>query len=633
MPGEYQFFLKQIYRTWPLLLQRLHADDFDAWLLCRWITQALLLTLLILAIDYGTGAGVLSLLRLRVAGRLRPLAALTCGIGLQGLFLFLLGACGWLSATTVRLGCLALGIAGAAIAWKRGHLRIPFAWPKRRWILAACAPVALLYLCDWMQPVAEGDSTMYHMASARWYRQHHALPYHPEIRFNAQPQLSVLLYLRHWLATGEDTLLKTFNLELAVLLWLALIAGLKELRLRERWLPAMIVLAAPVFVWVSKIEYADLALAAFATSGGVLLLAALRRHSVALAALGGVALAMAGGNKLQGLVLAATFTAAFGWSSWRRAWAPRQIAVTLALIGSAIVLFGAGWWIRSFAATGSPAYPFFTQEPDLERLMAVNKTYGFGRGLDALLLLPWRAFREAPANFADAYSYGPVLLLLAASLPFLWPQRRAKSLQFIALALALFFGFWFVSGQVTRYWASTVGLQALLITAALRTWAKPLAAALLLVALGNIAITSPTLLNGWPPPVRLAQKETVQAETLDYYRAARALNQMATGDQRVYTWYSENAKFHLLTNHAGDWFGPHGYFWLTYGAKSETEIVERLRNADYHYLLLDRKRGAIRAGMFDFDFLKSEFMRTWGTPPGTARVYDDGQYVAFRIER
>lgn len=631
MPGEYKFFLQQIYRVWPTLLERLQAPDFEGWLLARWMTQALLLALLVLALDYCTGAGVLKVLRVRAPHRLRRLANLTAGIGVQGLFLFALGALGMLTVNKVRWGCLALGLAGATLTWRQ--LPSPLVWPRRRWTLALLTPLAFLMLCDWMQPVAEGDSTMYHMASARWYRHHHALPYHSEIRFNAQPQLSVLLYLRQWMVTGEDTLLKTFNLELTLLLWLGVWTGCRELSLRARWLPFAAIAAAPVFVWVTKIEYADFALTAFATAGGVLLLAALRRQSPTLAALGGVALAMAGGNKLQGLVLAASFSAAFAIVAWRQRWPARKLVVALTAISALTVLFGAGWWIRSWLATGSPAYPFFTQEPDLQRLMAVNQTYGFGHGPLALILLPWRVFREAPAHFADAYSYGPVMLVFTAGAILLLTKRQ-RGLSFLALALALFFAFWFFSGQVTRYWASTLGLQALIIAAApWRRLTLPLAATLTALGIINIAITSPTLLNAWPPPVTFAQKETAQAETLNYYRAARYLNQHAQPTDRVYTWYCENAKFHLLTQHAGDWFGVNSYFWLSYQAKSEQEIVARLKQAGYHYAMLDRARGKIRSEMFDFDFLQSEFMRTWGTPPGTKRVYDDGQYVIVRLNR
>lgn len=640
MPHEYKHFLGKLGLSLPVLLENLGDNTFDAWLLLRWMVQALLISAAVLAADYLTGAGLLSAFRIRVPGRLRLLCSLTLGIALQGLFLLALGLSGLLTQNTVRWGSLLLGLAGLFALWKGGRY-VPLdlsVWrPRRWWPILLIAPLVLVFVADLMQPVAEGDSTMYHMAAARWYRDHQALPYHPEIRFNAQPHLSVLLYLRQWLITGEDTLLKLFNLELTLVLVAALLAGLKELRIRQRWLPFVLITSSPVFVWVMKIEYADLALTAFTGAGGVLLIAALRRQSLPLAALAGVALATAGAIKLQGLILAAALLLAFAATAWRAAWPWRRLALALTMACGAIVLWGAGWWIRSWLATGSPAYPFFSNAPDLERLMAVNKTYGFGRDLWAMLLLPWRAMTVRPVHFADTYTFGPALALAVASgVALVWRRRFTPALAFTGGALGIFFLFWFFSGQVMRYWASTLVLQALWIAAGLvvapPVWlGRWLAAGLTACAALNCAITSPTLLNGWPPPVRLEQKETVQAETLRYYRAARAVNALAGPGERTYAMHSEDARFHLRGPHAGDWFGERSFFWLSYEARSETEVVGRLRQAGYRYVLLDRERGKLRAGMFGFDFLGSEFMRVWGTPPGTVRVYDDGQYAAFRI--
>ena len=644
MLPEYHYFLGQLSRSVPALLENLGDSSFDAWLLLRWTVQALLISAAVLAADYLTGAGLLSALPIRLPGRLRPLAALTLGIAVQGLVLFALGLSGLLTKNAVRWGTLLLGLAGLCVMWRRGVIGrcLPLAastWrPRRWWPSLLIAPLVVVFVADLMQPVAEGDSTMYHMAAARWYRDHQALPYHSEIRFNAQPHLSVLLYLRHWLITGEDTLLKLFNLELTLLLVAATLAGLKELRIRQRWLPLMLIASSPVFVWVMKIEYADLALTAFTGAGGVLLIAALRRQSLPLAALAGVALATAGAIKLQGLILAAALLLVFAVTAWRTAWPWRRWVWALAMASGAIVLWGAGWWIRSWLATGSPAYPFFSDTPELGRLMAVNTTYGFGRDLWAMLLLPWRAMTVRPVHFADAYTFGPALALAVASgVALVWRRRLTPALAFTGGALAIFFLFWFFSGQVMRYWASTLVLQALWIAAGFSAAAPPvwlgrwLVAALAGCTALNCAITSPTLRNGWPPPVRWAQKETVQAESLRYYRAARAVNAAAGPGERTYAMYCEDAKFHLRGAHAGDWFGDHGYFWLSYEARSEAEVVGRLRQAGYRLVLLDRERGKLRAGMFGFDFMHSEVMRVGGTPAGTVRIYDDGQYAAFRI--
>jgi len=649
MRQEYGFYLRNLLESVPLLGTRLGDPDFSALLLLRWTLQALLITLLVFVADYLTGAGLLAALRVRVSARFRPLAALICGIGLQGMLLFALGAVGVLTTRYVRGGGLLLALAGAFVVCRAGRLaefwrpwrRLGHGRPNWLWI-ALLSPLALIHVADLMQPVGEGDATMYHMVAARWYRDTAALPYHPEIRFNAHPQLSVLLYLRHWMATGDDTLLKLFNLELGWLLVAAVIAGLRELRVRARWLPFAFLGGPAVFVWVVKIEYADLALAAFLTAGGVLLVGALRRQSAPLAALGGVALALTGAVKLQGMVVAAALVLVFaamlvtnGLRAGR--WPLSRLWRVAAAWAVAMLVLDAPWWIRSYAATGSPAYPFFTQTADFKRLMDVNQTYGFGHSLGALLMLPIRTITEQPVHFADTFSYGPALGVWMVA--WLWCAarlRRAPGILFLLGGTGLFFGFWFLSGQVIRYWASTLGLQALLVAAAAAAWPRwlsgVLAAGFTGLAILNSLITGPSLRTAWPPPVTFAQKEAAQAESLRYYRAMREVNNQARPEDRVYALYCEDAKFHRHGAHSGDWMGQESYFWLAEGLPGERALTARLKQAGIRFVVVDRQRARLRQNMFGFDFARSELMRVWGDPPGATRIYDDGQYAAFRLD-
>ena len=100
-------------------------------------------------------------------------------------------------------------------------------------LLLLFAPLLTLQELDLQMPVLEGDSMLYHMASARWYGEHHALTYHPGIRFNAQPQQTVMLYLRHWLITGEETQLKLINWEYLAILFCTLLGGVRLLGARR----------------------------------------------------------------------------------------------------------------------------------------------------------------------------------------------------------------------------------------------------------------------------------------------------------------------------------------------------------------------------------------------------------------
>lgn len=601
MPGEYKYYLGQIVHAFPDLLRRLAAADWLA--LAWWIATALAVSLLILAADGGTGSGLLRILPVPVAPRFRPLAALATGIAAQGLLLMAAGFAGVLNAWTM----IAMLLPGAAGVWWMRR------WPRPRrlwWLL----PILALLVLDWLQPVAEFDSTMYHMAAARLYRDTQSIPYDATIRFNAHPQLTVLFYLRHWLLTGSDTGLKLFNLELLVLLGLALWTGARELRLRHRWLPVAFAAASPVAVWVTKIEYADLALSAFTTTAGVFLLAAVRRRSLTMTALAAVALGCCGAFKLQGLVVAAAFSLAFllFFSRPRRLWWPASV-----LLAAGVVLFGAGWWWRSWLATGSPAFPFFTPDPDLRRLLEVNTTYGFGRDFFALLRLPWRLVVARPVQFGDAHAFGPGLILLLAAAPLALRRRETR---FLWTALSLFFGFWFFSGQVTRYWACTIGLQGLVFASAFDRWGRPLGAMLGIFGILNLALTSPTLRTAWPPPATAIEREAVQSAVLPYGPAMRALN-AAAGKQRVYLLFAESAKFHVQAPHGGGWYGADNYFWAMGDPPRDHEVLARLRSRGYRFVLVEREGArAVRL-----------FMDGSPLPPDVAVIHEDGRFLALRL--
>ena len=187
-------------------------------------------------------------------------------------------------------------------------------------------PVIAIQAMDLMMPVLEFDSAMYHMSAAKLYRETGSLPYHDGIRFNAQPQLPVLLYLRQWFLLGDDCLLKLANVELSLILLLTLLAAARELAWRDSWvLGALFVAASPVMCWVTKIEYADLALTAYFGLGSILLYRQLRLRRFRLAWPTGLALGFAGACKYQGLVLVGFALAAYLLGAAVARVPPRQI--------------------------------------------------------------------------------------------------------------------------------------------------------------------------------------------------------------------------------------------------------------------------------------------------------------------
>lgn len=635
------------------LPQLFQSPDFDPLLLARFAAQSLFLSLLIFAADYLFGAGLLLIVtrryRLPLNSPLRIAVSLALGNGLSGLLMLLLGEVRLLWPDVVTATVVACGLGGFEIL-RRHH---GFAWAFRPFaalkpkglslvLLLLFIPFLVLQQLDLLMPVLEGDSTLYHMASASWYAQHHRLAYHPGIRFNAQPQQTVLLYLRHWLISGEEQNLKLLNWEYLAILFTTLLGGLRLVGAR-RLAPAAVIfmLASPVFCWITKMEMADLGLTTYLTLGVVLLLRAFSRKDLIWCALAGLMLGFAGASKLQGMVAIAGFVATWLAVAWLKQHRPVKELATCALaIAAGIAVPGIGWWLRSLAYTGSPAYPFFTNSPDVKGLFAASVRYGFGHDGLALLAMPWRMITESSYRFADPYIFGvPLLILLLAGIPALLVTRAKLSapVLFLLGGWTFYFGFWFLTGQVMRYIVSTLPVMALLFAASLialhcrrvRWWAV---APLVPIAMLAAATSSRTLIYAVMPPVTAHQREVAKVNILAYYRVARALNRLVHPRERVYLLFCEEYRFQIHATTYGDWFGAYSYFWLGRNAASTQQMLDRLRGAGFKYILIDRDRSKDDGKQYKNGFNDTAFVQDEG-PSGDAQlIIREGRFRVFKLD-
>lgn len=643
-------FAYELPLWWERTFPKLAHADFQPFLLARWSAQSLAISLLIFLADYLLGAGILLTLSrrysLRMPPPLRVALSLALGNGLGGLLVFLLGAVGLLTPAALTLVLVASGLTGTALLWWQDG----FAWPRRfrrpsgivLALLLLFLPLLILQQLDLLMPVVEGDSMLYHLAAARWYVEHQALAYHPGIRFNAQPQHTVLLYLRQWQVTGEETNLKLLNWEYLTILWLTLLGGARLLGGR-RLAPVAIVfvLASPVFCWITKMEMADLGLTVYLTLGAVLLLRALRQPHWLWYSLAGLLLGFAAASKLQGTLTVAGFVASWLVVAWfAHRWPPRELLRFSLCVSAGIAVPGVGWWIRSLWFTGSPAHPFFSGDPEAKALFAASVRYGFGHDWLAFLALPWRMVTESSYIFADPYIFGLPLLLLILVGGAALVRTRAKVAPEVFLLLSgflVYFMFWFMTGQVMRYLASLLPVMALLFTSALvalgcrtvRWWAiTPLA----LVALLAAATPSRVLLHGILPPVTEQDLTIVRVTALPHYRAARALNRLTHPKERVYLWFCEDIRFHVRATSYGDWFGLYSFGWLGRNAATTQQMLDRLRGAGFKYIVVDRERTKRGGSIYGNDFLRTAFVEEEGPSGDAELIIKEGRYRVFKLD-
>ena len=633
---------------WPWV----HSPLVDGWLLARWLAQSLLFSSLVFLADLLAGSAMLRFLGRSLPPALRAATALALGSGLGGFVIFWFGMAGRLASYTPLAVTAALGVAAAALIHRRCEWRWTFCFvrtlviPRQHWPVVIVLAILfafpfLMHLMDLVMPVTEFDSTLYHMQAAKHYRVTQSLAYHGGIRYNAHPQLSVLLFLRHWAILGDDALAKLQNLEFALMILLVVIYVARELRWKAGWISGVLFMAAsPSLTWISKVEYGDLALCAYVAVTGAILFHHLRRRADLIVP-AGLVLGCAASTKLQGHVVAACVGFGFVAASVLRR--DRLVVITRAVIvlGIAITLCCGGWWLRSWTATGSPAYPFFVNHhPDVAAMFRNDSAYGLGRDWRAFLLIPWHMLVGPPEAFADAFIFGvPGLILLAAAAAAGLRFRRPPppEILFLAATIAVYLAFWFSTSQVMRYLASVLPLAAMLfLWFLIRAGASrrlPLWAALPLAvfALHATILTSTEFRRGILPAVTHAQRQQALAAVLPYYQVVRELNRRAAPTDKTYLLFCEEAKYYTRTRTWGDWYGEQSYAWIAGDTRSAADIVSRLRAAGFRWILVARDRARQGAFLFSWEFAKSPFADPAAEFPGVRTVYSDRYFAVFEL--
>ena len=427
-------------------------------------------------------------------------------------------------------------------------------------------------------------------------------------------KLPVLLYLRHWLLLSDDSLAKLANVEFSLILLLVLVFAAHELRWRDGWVLGLLYLAAsPVLCWAAKIEYPDLALAACFSLATMLIWRELRSARSGPAWPAGLALGFAGACKYQGLVFAAAALAGFLLAAAVARMAGRRVLRIGVILCLGVVLVGAFWWLRSYAHTGSPFYPFFAPAGSSEDARAVfegDKVFGPGRTVPAFLLIGYHVFAMPPYRYGDPFTFGLPLLLLQivgglALLQWLRSRpRRSPGMVFLVTVCLGPLCLWFWTGPELRYLASLLPLFAVLLMASLKTLKVggrlPVFLTLCCAVLAAQAslVSSTVRRFGFLPPVTFAQKEAALANTLPYYPAAKALNALPRGGDRVYLLLAENARYYVDRQSYGDWFGHYSYTWLAKDVDSIRGMLDKLRAGGFGYILVDHERAAGASSVF-----------------------------------
>ena len=262
---------------------------------------------------------------------------------------------------------------------------------------------------------------------------------------------------------------------------------------------------------------------------------------------------------------------------------------SLALFALAATLSGGWWYLRAYAHTGNPVFPFF------------RHWFG-GAGIDDVLdpikrpmaVTPWNLLTAIvpitldPDRFDSlSHQFGPAFLLLLPGLFLLRPPRRVVG---IAAAGWLFFTLCLTQRQSMRFVLSAVGPFAVATAwAASRWWdrkslpGRVLAIGLALILLIESCLAVARCRHGWPVIVGRESAETFLARREPTYRVGRWIDANLSRSARIIG--QDHRGFYLPRPYAME-LAHRRRTHLGARGESPGEIVAALRGSGFTHLLI-----------------------------------------------
>lgn len=420
---------------------------------------------------------------------------------------------------------------------------------------------------------------------------------------------------------------------------------------------ALIFLSTPLAVWELKSSYVDLCMCLYLFAAFSLLLSMPKRAAfvAAAGACAGFAVAVKLTSGPYAVILLAFMIFLYKDRLPKRAAA----AVLFCALCAAPAL---PWLVRTFFETGNPVFPFGYKllggrywNPGVDKeFLFWHFGYGAGRGLLALLKLPYNLTFQASGNFGwniPQLDRGLGFVFLAF-IPILFvPGRTLKNqgavLAFCLLSLAA----WFLGTQQLRF------LMAFFPALCLLYAAKTVNLSSRFPAAGNyiaVALTALICVNSWYQIGNLrsalgalaggeAAREKYIAERVPAAKAFRALDGIALDVQSGKAGLiMENRS--LYSSAPAVWLTPTQQGVVDYGAIPDAAaLLKELRRLDVRYLLInrgvferlyakvdtDRREGRKYSKYFyRFFVLFHELLTSRAAKP----VYTDDKFSIFRIE-
>lgn len=479
--------IRRLARQWPWLavlgLALLAAHRYEmTWPgLGRFLGQAGLylygLCLAAVLVMAALGIGFPLLKRLvTVQGRAEaPLFAVALGLGALSLLTLLAGVLGWLypvMAVVVLAGGVVLSVAQIrswrawcrSVSWTAaagGRPRLTFFYSLL--LVATLICLAYVLTANAFTPPLLWDEAAYHLALPKLYAQEHHLMSVPYITYSNQPFNTEMLYTLALLLNSEvmaSLVSLVFALGLTAGLWLFAAEAFEWraafLAVALFWTaPAVYRLAGTTLIEIPLAAYTFLSIWAFwrwqgepaeqrpASRSGWLLVA-------------GLMAGLAAGTKLTGALVGLILGVLVLFYGWRRRRSLMTIGLQVALLGGAAFLLALPWYLKSYAYTGNPVWPFMNALFGGRYWDALGDQYhhaylastNLPANPASLVIAPWR-FTTAPQDFGS-FPLGLFVLGLAPW-SLLFRPHRGKPILYLAAIAGFFYAGWFLMTHQTRF--------------------------------------------------------------------------------------------------------------------------------------------------------------------------------------
>ncbi len=542
------------------------------------------------------------------------LLALPLGMGALAYLVFALALAGWLEKPFL-MGLVALGLVALIVnRWRKGapsllpSLRSLASLVRRHPHLAF--PLLFLVIVVFLNalaPPTDWDGLSYHLAVPKRYLMAGRMHYIPDIHHSNFPATLEMLYL---LALGLGGLSAPKLLHFLAFVWCLLLAFVwtRELSQSEEagLLSALVLASAPVALWEACSAYIDLGLALFETCALFCAYRLWRQKELRYALLCGAFAGFAGGTKITGLLCGLLLALAVPFLSPKG----RRLRALL-LFALPALLIACPWYVRSLVWTGNPVFPFAYRifggrNWDMACAEAYRqslRSYGMGRSLPALLLLPWNAVFHAEAFGNGPFvilSLGPMFLALLPAWLFVAVKPSPSPVRILCVAsLAYVFVrilVWFELSQQNRFLMPLLPLASVACALSAHEILRPRPARLTVHALLIAVTLAHAGLFGLSalPALQIRDRTEYLSQTLDVYPAQHLINR----------WLPPSAKILLLGETRG-FYLDRPYMWgdeghhtlLPYSRMSSPEeLRRRLKSLGITHLLVNL---AVDSGFFE----------------------------------